>query len=102
MGGVLPYKWEAYCGVSLSSKLRSQESAAMLMGGVLPYNTNGGRTAVQIEGVLPYFSDKWGLGFPKRCPILPSISRAHKHPVAEQSRKRKGMLGHLSGNLRAD
>ena len=37
MGGVLPYKWEAYCRVSLSSKLRSQESIAIQMGGVLPY-----------------------------------------------------------------
>ena len=37
MGGVLPYKWEAYCRVSLSSKLRSQESTAIEMGGVLPY-----------------------------------------------------------------
>ena len=36
-GGVLQYKREAYCGVSLSSKLRSQESAAIQMGGVLPY-----------------------------------------------------------------
>ena len=39
MGGVLQYKWEAYCHlwVSLSSKLRSQESTAIQMGGVLPY-----------------------------------------------------------------
>ena len=37
MGGVLQYKWEAYCGVSLSSKLRRQESTAIQMGGVLPY-----------------------------------------------------------------
>ena len=37
MGGVLQYKWEAYCRVSLSSKLRSQESMAIQMGGVLPY-----------------------------------------------------------------
>ena len=36
MGGVLQYKWEAYCRVSLSSKLRSQESTAIQMGGVLP------------------------------------------------------------------
>ena len=37
MGGVLQYKWEAYCRVSLSSKHRSQESAAIQMGSVLPY-----------------------------------------------------------------
>ena len=37
MGGVLPYKWEAYWRVSLSSKLRSQESTAIQTGGVLPY-----------------------------------------------------------------
>ena len=48
MGGVLQYKWEVYCRVSLSSKVRSQEAR----------DTNGGRTAVQIGGVLPYFLDK--------------------------------------------
>ena len=37
MGGLLPYKWEAYCWVSLSSRLRSQEGPAIQMGGVLPY-----------------------------------------------------------------
>ena len=37
MGGVLQYKWETNCRVSLSSKLRSQESTAIQMGGVLPY-----------------------------------------------------------------
>ena len=38
MGGVLQYKREAYCRVSLSSKLRSQESTAIQMGyAVLPY-----------------------------------------------------------------
>ena len=37
MGGVLQYKWEVYCRVSLSSKLRSQERTAIQMGGVLPY-----------------------------------------------------------------
>ena len=35
---VLQYEWEAYCRVSLSSKLRSQEITAIQMGGgVLPY-----------------------------------------------------------------
>ena len=33
----MQYKWEVYCRVSLSSKLRSQESTAIQMGGVLPY-----------------------------------------------------------------
>ena len=37
MGGVLQYKWEVYSWVSLSSRLRSQESTAIQMGGVLPY-----------------------------------------------------------------
>ena len=39
MGGVLQYKWEAYCRLSLSSKLRSQESTAIQMGGriAVPY-----------------------------------------------------------------
>ena len=33
MGGVLQYKWEVYCWVSLSSRLRSQEGPAIQMGG---------------------------------------------------------------------
>ena len=37
MGGVLQYKWEFYCWVSLSSRLRSQEGTAIQMGDVLPY-----------------------------------------------------------------
>ena len=37
MGGVLQYKWEVYCWVSLSSRLRSQEGPAIQMVGVLPY-----------------------------------------------------------------
>ena len=32
MGGVLQYKWEAYCRVSLASKLRCHESTAIQMG----------------------------------------------------------------------
>ena len=37
VGGILQYKWEVYCWVSLSSSLRSQEGPAIQMGGVLPY-----------------------------------------------------------------
>ena len=37
VGGALQYKWEAYCRISFLSKLRSQESTAIQMGGVLPY-----------------------------------------------------------------
>ena len=37
IGGVLQYKWEVYCWVSLSSRLRSQARPAIQMGGVLPY-----------------------------------------------------------------
>ena len=37
MGGVLQYKWELYCWGSPSSRLRSQEGAAIQMGDVLPY-----------------------------------------------------------------
>ena len=33
----MQYKWELYCWVSLSSRLRSQEGPAIQMGGVLPY-----------------------------------------------------------------
>ena len=39
-------KWEAHCGVSLCSTLRSQENTAIQM---------GGPTAGQIGGVLPFF-----------------------------------------------
>ena len=57
MGGVLPYKWEAYSWVALYPRLGSQEGTAIQM---------GGRTAVQIGGVLQYFlRDQYGLGFPK-------------------------------------
>ena len=38
IGGVLQYKLELYCGVSLSSRLRSQRGTALQMGGVLRYN----------------------------------------------------------------
>ena len=56
IGGVLQYKWEVYCWVSLSSRLRSQEGAA--------------RIAVQIGGILQYFLDKlYGLRFPEYCPL---------------------------------
>ena len=37
MGGVLQYKWEVCCWVSLSSRLRSQEGPAIQMGVLLPY-----------------------------------------------------------------
>ena len=46
MGGALRYKWEVYCWVCLSSKLRSVEGTAIKMGSVLPY---------KLEGVLQYF-----------------------------------------------
>ena len=47
IGGVLQYKLEVYCGVSLFWRLRSQEHS----------DTKWGRIAVQIEGVLRYFLD---------------------------------------------
>ena len=66
MGGVLQYKWEAYCGVSLSSKLRflrSQESTAIQMGGVLPY---------RLEVYCRTFQTSCrGWGFLNSCPLLP-------------------------------
>ena len=37
IGGVLRCKLEVYCGVSLSSRLRSQRGTALQMGGVLRY-----------------------------------------------------------------
>ena len=37
IGGVLLYKLEVYCGVSLSPKLRSQQGRALQMGGVMRY-----------------------------------------------------------------
>ena len=73
MGGVLPYKWEAYCrtnGRRIEGFPFFEASKPGKHG-----DANGGRTAVQIGGVLPYFLDKlWGLGFPKHSPkttILP-------------------------------
>ena len=63
MGGVLRYKWGVYCGVSLSSRLRSQQGTALQKkGGVLRY---------KLEVYCQYFSDKlYGLGVPEQCPEL--------------------------------
>ena len=58
MGGVLRYKLEVYCGVSLSSRLRSQRGTALQMGGVLRY---------KLEVYCQYFSDKlYGLEVPEQ------------------------------------
>ena len=51
MGGVLQYKWEAYCGVSLSSKPRSQESTARYKLGAYCH-TNWRCTAVLFRQVV--------------------------------------------------
>ena len=62
IGGALQYKLEMYCGVSLSSKLRSQQRHSV---------ANGARTAVQIGGVLQTILDKlYGWGAPKQCPAM--------------------------------
>ena len=37
IGGVLQYKLEVYCDISLSRKLRSQQCTALRMGGVLRF-----------------------------------------------------------------
>ena len=59
MGGVLRYKSEVYCGVSLSSRLRSQQGIALQMGGVLQY---------KLDVCCQYFSEKlYGLGVPEQC-----------------------------------
>ena len=60
MGGVLRYKLEVHCGVSLSPKLRSQRGTALQMGGALRY---------KLEVYRQYFSDKlcW-LEAPKQSP----------------------------------
>ena len=47
MGGLLQYKWEVYCLVSLSSRLRSQEGTAIQMGG------GTARTNWRCTAVLP-------------------------------------------------
>ena len=61
IGGVLQYKLEVCCGVSLSSRLRSQQGTALQMGVVLQY---------KLEVCSQYFSDKlYGLGVPKQCPV---------------------------------
>ena len=60
MGGVLRYKLEVCCGVSLSPKFRSQQGTALQMGGVLLY---------KLEVYCQYFSDKlYGLGVPEQFP----------------------------------
>ena len=60
MGGELPYKWEAYCRVSLSSKLKSQENMAIQMGGVLPY---------KLEVYCVLFRQVVGVGVSETLPI---------------------------------
>ena len=40
-GGILQYKWEVYCSVSLSSRLRSKEGTAIRMGAYCPRNYGG-------------------------------------------------------------
>ena len=60
IGGLLRYKEEAYCGVSLSSRLGSQRGTVLQMGGVLRY---------KLEVYCQYFSDKlYGLGALEQCP----------------------------------
>ena len=76
MGGVLPYKWEAWeahCRVSLSSKLRSQESTAIQMGAYC--RTNWRCTAVLFGQVV-------GVGFPKHCP-----NPVNPYPLDSRERK---------------
>ena len=51
---VLPYKWEAYCWASLSSRLRNQEGTAIQMGDVLPYKLEG------YYSTFSYASRAWG------------------------------------------
>ena len=54
IGGVMQYKLEVYCGVSLPPKLRSQRG-----------------TALQMKGVLRYTLEVYyGLGVPKWSPFL--------------------------------
>ena len=68
MGGVLRYKWEVYCGVSLSSRLRCQQGTALQMGGVLRY---------KLGVYCQHFSDKlYGLGAPEQCPTPLPLSRS--------------------------
>ena len=48
--GVLQYKLEVYCGVSISPKFRSQRGTGLQMGGVPWY---------KLEVYCQYFSDKF-------------------------------------------
>ena len=65
----MQYKLEVYCGVSLSSRLKSQRGTALQMGGVLWY---------KLEVYHQYFSGKlYGLGVPEQCPF---ISALQTHP----------------------
>ena len=55
-GGLLQYKLEVCCGVSLSSRLGSQQGTALQMGDVRRY---------KLQVYFQYFSDKlYGLGAP--------------------------------------
>ena len=82
-----------YCGVSRSSRLRSQHGRALRMGGVLRY---------KLEVCCKYFLDKlYGLGVPEQCPTAARCYQrmcgqigaasymrfaAHVHPKPQQAR----------------
>ena len=67
MEGVLQYKLEVYCGVSLSPMLSASEAQHYKRGGVLRY---------KLEVYRQYFSDTlYALGVPEHCPsMVPEIA----------------------------
>ena len=74
---VLLYKWGTYCRTngrrtcSTNGRRRIAEFPFLRsLEARKAWRYKWGGTAVQIGGVLPYFSDKlYGLGFPKHCPV---------------------------------
>ena len=82
IGGVLQYKLEVYCGVSLSPKLRSQQGTALQMRGVLRC-----KLEVYCECSLDKLDGGWGflnsahfLGFLMFFPSCSAQSRPSKVP----------------------
>ena len=78
IGGVLQYRLEVYCGVSLSPKFRSQQGTALQMGGrgVLWYKLE----PPPLEVYCQYFSDKlYGLEVPEQFPVRAARPRKMGH-----------------------
>ena len=87
MGGVLQYKWEVYCWVSPSSRLRSQEGPAIPMGGYC--RTNWRCTTVLSPGPV-------GVGVSETLLIRVSHQVPAEMSCQNRATPRQNKVSHLS------